>query len=64
MKLGVPQSLSAVTGAKTGTASADVSFSVSQDKHSRESCGSLCTTTENFVTDIKLNDVKAQLKVS
>lgn len=64
MKSGMPQSFSAVTRAKTVTTSADVSFSVSQDIYFRESCGSLCTMIENFVTDIKLNGAKAELKVS
>jgi len=64
MRLGVPQSFFAVTGTKTVIASADVSFSVLQDIHFRKSCESLCTMIGNFVTDIKLNGVKAELKVS
>lgn len=46
------------------TASADVSFSISQDIHFRESCGLLCTRTENFVTDRQWNGDEAELKVS
>lgn len=64
VKFLVPQPFSVVTVAKTMTACADISLSVSQDIHFSESCGSLCTMRKNVEINKKLSGIKAELKVS
>lgn len=56
----VPQPFSVVTVAKTMTACADISLSVSQAIHFREICGSQFTMRKNFETNKKLMESKLE----